>query len=175
MINFSFKTQRLLIRNITLDDVSSEYLKWLNNDNNKFIINSKIFLTVDDLKKYVNTMICKPNVLFLAIFDKKTKKHIGNIKYDPINLKDKYAILGILIGDDAYKGIGIANEVILNTSSYLHNNFDINKILLGVNKKNIPAIIAYEKIGFVISDNKFLTSKSNESLIYELNLPLQND
>jgi len=175
MVNCSLETKRLYIRNIKFQDVSVQYLYWLKNDNNKYIINSNNYTKLEDLKNYVITMNSKPNVLFLAIFDKVTKKHIGNIKYDPINIKDKFTIMGILIGNDAYKGMGIAKEVIIITASFLYNKFGIDKIFLGVNKNNLSAIIAYEKIGFVISNNNYLTSKSMNSLIYELKLPLKND
>jgi RimJ/RimL family protein N-acetyltransferase len=96
MLKFSLETERLYIRNIILEDVGDEYLSWLKNENNKYIVNSNNFINLDDLKKYVITINSNPNVLFLAIFDKIKKKHIGNIKYDPINLKNKYAIMGIV-------------------------------------------------------------------------------
>ena len=164
-------TERLIIRNIKLEDVSFNYFKWLKHeDNATYIVNSSNIKTIDDLIKYVSLMINKPDVLFLAIFDKNSNIHIGNIKFEPFNISDKYAIMGILIGDNAYKGIGIAQEVIINVASFLNSNYGINKILLGVNKHNLPAIKAYKKIGFEITTSNFISKKSNDSIIYELNL-----
>jgi ribosomal-protein-alanine N-acetyltransferase len=171
MYSINIITERLIIKNIELENVNLNYFNWLKSEENtKYIINSSSIKTIDDLKKYVCLMINKPDVIFLAIFDKNSNIHIGNIKFEPINISEKYTILGILIGDNAYKGIGIAQEVIINIASFLNSNYGINKILLGVNKHNLPAIKAYEKIGFEITTSNFISKKSNDSIIYELNL-----
>jgi len=42
--------------------------------------------------------------LFLGIYTLESQEHIGNIKYEPIDLKCGIAIMGILIGEDKWKG-----------------------------------------------------------------------
>jgi RimJ/RimL family protein N-acetyltransferase len=54
----------------------------------------------------------------------------------------------ILIGEESWRGRGVAPEVIKSSSEWLNKQYDINHIALGVDLKNIAAIRAYEKIGF---------------------------
>ena len=56
--------------------------------------------------------------------------------------------MGILIGEEGWRGRGVALEVIKSSSEWLNKQYDINHIALGVDSKNIAAIKAYEKIGF---------------------------
>jgi RimJ/RimL family protein N-acetyltransferase len=92
------------------------------------------------------------NCIFLRILEKKQHQHIGNIKYHPIDLNKRIAVMGILIGEQFWRGKGVAKEVINNTAKYLHTKAGIRRILLGVAKNNIPAIRAYKKTGFKIKN-----------------------
>ena len=169
MDKVDIKTERLYIRNITLNDVDDVYLSWLNDyENTKYIVHRKN--SIDSLKKYVKEKIDNPNTIFLAIFDLLSNKHIGNIKFEPVDLTERFAVMGILIGDSNYKGIGIAKEVIVNTSIYLNRSLNINKIYLGVNTNNLPALKAYTKMGFRQSTTNKIFAKSKNSELFELEI-----
>jgi RimJ/RimL family protein N-acetyltransferase len=168
MLDVFIKTERLIIKNITKDEVSSNYLRWLHDEINlKFIVSAYETNSLDNLKNYIEKKNLEKDVIFLAIFDVRNKLHIGNVKFEPVNIKKKYAVMGILIGNSDYKGIGIAEEVLINTFQFLHKKLSINKFLLGVNIHNIPAIKAYKKIGFQISNSNILKPKSNDAIIME--------
>ena len=112
--------------------------------------------TISSLKIYVKEANINPNTLFWGIF--KNQKHIGNIKIFQINAKKKIGRLGILIGDQKYRNIGIGKEVIEAIKKFLIKK-NIVKLWLGVEKNNIAAINSYKKSGF-------LQFKSNEKYIY---------
>ena len=76
-------------------------------------------------------------------------EHIGNIKFEPVDMNNSIATMGILIGDYNWRGKGVASEVLISCSNWLYKNKNINKIILGVDKKNISAINAYKKSNFV--------------------------
>ena len=59
--------------------------------------------------------------------------------------------MGILKGDPAYRGVGVASEVIRESALWFKRQRDINQIVLGVHKNNEAAIRAYEKVGFQIT------------------------
>ena len=59
--------------------------------------------------------------------------------------------MGILKGDPAYRGVGVASEVIRESAIWLKRHRNINQIVLGVHKKNEAAIRAYRKAGFQIA------------------------
>ena len=83
-------TKRFLLRQLITDDISDRYFSWLNREENPYIEYGKNHSTMEELKVYVSEREKKRDVLFLGIFTKK-KKHIGNIKYEPIDLKRKTA------------------------------------------------------------------------------------
>jgi len=171
MLEVNLVTDRLIIKNLTISNVNYNYLSWLKDKNNsKFIVNSSRVYTMKNLIDFVKEKITDNNILFLGIFDLLSNLHIGNIKFEPINSIEKYVVMGILIGDDKFKGKGIAKEVIYNTFVFLHEKLGITSMLLGVNIKNISAVKAYRKMGFVESTSNKLLSSSEDSLIFELEI-----
>ena len=132
--------------------MSARYLGWLNNKEvRSFITAAKKTSTLSSLRKYVRTNSARPNTLFLGIFGKDNNLHVGNIKYQPVDSQKGYAVMGILIGDPAYRGLGVASEAIKESAIWLKRHRNINQIVLGVNKDNVAAIRAYEKVGFQIA------------------------
>jgi [ribosomal protein S5]-alanine N-acetyltransferase len=150
--NILISTNRFILRPLSVNDVSTKYLSWLTLEKSGgYILYAKQKHSLNVLKEYVSKKEKDGNVLFLGVFEKVTNKHIGNIKYDPIDLESKVAVMGILIGDPEWRGRGVAEEVLLASGEWLKANFFINKIVLGVYKSNIAAIRAYEKTGFIVS------------------------
>ena len=144
-------TQRFLLKPLTIDDVNQNYLSWLNPEINSYIEYAKSNTSMKALRSYVSERENRQDVLFLGIFT-KDKHHIGNIKYEPINQKNKTAVMGILIGDINWRGVGVAVEVIKASGDYLVEQYGIETILLGVSRNNKEAIVAYQKVGFKVKD-----------------------
>ena len=157
------KTQRFLLRQLITDDISDRYLSWLNKEENPYIEYCKNHSTMEELKVYVSERERKRDVLFLGIFTKK-KKHIGNIKYEPIDLKRKTATMGILIGDKDWRGKGVATEVIKASAHYLNSIYGVTTIFLGVNPNHQVAVSVYKKIGFKFKGH----DKNNTKMIWQL-------
>ena len=146
------ETDRFLLRTLAEEDVSDRYLAWLRNDEAlSFITAAKRTSTLSSLREYVRTHSARPDTLFLGIFGKDNNLHVGNIKYQPVDSQKGYAVMGILIGDPAYRGLGVASEAIKESAIWLKRHRNINQIVLGVHKKNEAAIRAYKKAGFQIA------------------------
>lgn len=165
------ESKNYIMRPIVIDDVNEVYLSWLQNERTSQYINSA--KSTDDLKALMRTVegwLADSSILFFAIIDKATQRHIGNIKFDPVNSDEGYTFLGILIGDPAYRGKGVAAEVIHSCGRWLNDNKNISEIILGVNKNNYAAIRAYEKTGFVAMHIAiYPKSKDIITMKYELN------
>lgn len=160
-------TSRFYLRKLLLEDANSEYLSWLKSETSKeFITFSSFDLSINDIRNYIVEKNKSPNVLFLGIFDKSNHRHIGNIKFEPIDVINKYTIMGVLIGDNNYKGIGAVTEILDETGTYLKNSHGIEYILLGVSNLNNAAIRAYSKSGFIeIEDSPFIVKSSANSVV----------
>ncbi len=163
-------THRFTLKSLYLADVTQRYADWLSDSSINQFISSR--LSLEDLQRYVLERTNRDDVLFLGIFNKVDGLHIGNIKYEPINTLQQYAIMGILIGDSEWRGKGVAGEVILASADWLHKNKSINHFVLGVSKTNSAAIRAYQKIGFIEKSSKYLPDQEieNTTMILDLNL-----
>ena len=161
-------TARFTLKPLTEIDVTERYARWLTDSSINKYITAK--LPLKELRKYVLERINRKDVLFFGIFNKADGLHIGNIKYEPVNIKQGYAVMGILIGDIDWIGRGVAGEVIVATTKWLAVNMGIKKILLGVSKENVNAIKAYKKVGFVEDKFDFLAqTESDISMSLDIN------
>ena len=144
------ETDRFFLRELTVDDVSDRYLGWLSDSAaKKWIATAESTRELADLREYVQQRVGREDVLFLGIFSKMDKLHIGNIKYEPVLLDEGSAELGILIGDFAFRGKRVFAEVLAASTEWLRLNRQIRRIYLGVERENLSAVNAYQKAGFV--------------------------
>lgn len=150
------ETSRLIVRPLSQTDNIDDYLTWMKDKSNVFIHSINPNCTKADLYNFIRTKNSDPNALLLGIFDKITGKHIGNGKFDPINLYEKYAVFGILIGDINFRGKGIGPEFIQACFHGILIPMNITKLVLSVSKSNSNAIRAYTKAGFVPSSQPVL-------------------
>ncbi|KKN42515.1 hypothetical protein LCGC14_0712380 [marine sediment metagenome] len=141
--------QRIYLRILTVNDASEKYCSWINDsDVNKFLESKKI--TIEELQEYIENKYNNLNCIFLGIFLKNNNVHIGNVKLEPIDFKEKKATLGILIGEKNCWGKGYATEALKMLISYSFNKINLKEIDLGVKKKNVGALKSYNKAGFEI-------------------------
>ena len=158
-----FKSKRLSYRHLNDSDASDEYVSWFKEKNvRRFIQGSEEFTKKASLRDYIRGHNSKEDSILLGVF--KGLDHIGNIKYEPIDFKEKVAWLGILIGNESNRSKGFGGEIIESTSLLMKNKLNIKKLNLGVNINNVAAQKSYKKIGFK------LVEKKSESYILQLNL-----
>lgn len=173
--DISLKTPRFILRKLLPSDVSEKYLNWLNTpDSKRYIEYSKSEQSLDSLLEYVSNKANQENCLFWGIFDLKTGDHIGNLKYEPIDIKQKITTMGILIGDTNWRGQGVAPEVLRSSAYWLKKNLGLEKITLGVDKDNIAAIRAYRKVGFLQSADLDVSLSAISMTLETKNLKVNN-
>lgn len=154
-------TQRLQIRQLEPKDVSGTYLGWLKPKLHPFVNVAGKHYTLDELRDYVAQKRADKHSLLIGLFDRKGENHVGNLKFEPILPEEGYAIYGILIGDVAWHGKGIAQEASAACFDLIHRTLGIKRVVLGVDPENLPAVSAYRKIGFQFEDRPELPLPSN--------------
>jgi [ribosomal protein S5]-alanine N-acetyltransferase len=152
-------TERFQLKSLTTKHVTEKYLSWFSESegNGKYISFAQGHIDINDLMQYVSDREDKKDVLFFGIFA-DSRIHIGNVKYEPINIEEKVATMGILIGDKEWRGKGVAFEVIKASSDYLNKTYGIKYIDLVVNGNNAFAVSVYKKMKFRVveeNDNEF--------------------
>lgn len=151
------ESARFLLRPLNPEDATARYSGWFEDqDARNYIASASRPHSVEHLRTFIAERSNRDDVLFLGIFDKKSQAHIGNIKYEPIDVKQGFAVMGIFIGEKDWRGKGVGTEVIRESGLWLHRNKGIREIILGVDRNNHPAVRSYEKIGFSVEPSKWV-------------------
>ena len=144
--NVEIRTTRFILKPITENDVTPSYLSWFSGRTAEHI--SVHPGSIEDLRTYVAERSHRPDVLFLAIYVAENERHIGNLKFEPLDRENSGAVLGIFIGDENWQGKGVAIETIGAAATWLHATLGLDQLWLGVAIENYAARRAYEKLGF---------------------------
>jgi RimJ/RimL family protein N-acetyltransferase len=159
------RTPRFRLRELTVEDATDRYLAWFRDPQAaQYITAAPDTTALADLRQYLSERVDRDDVLFLGIFDQSTSLHIGNIKYEPVSSLEGYAVMGILIGDPAWRGRGVAGEVLEASGRWLRQHCGILQIVLGVSASHANAIRTYESAGFVIEATPYISVPHRETL-----------
>lgn len=162
-MNIYIETENLLLKKLDeVNDDLSDYLTWLRDlENNRFIESARSDFEFADLLNYIREKNENPNAILLGIFLKPHLKLIGTIKLEPISIPDSTAWIGLMIGDVSSRGKGYGFEATRSLINYAKEKMDLSEILLGVDKRNLPAIKLYNKLGFQILSESLSAYKMN--------------
>ncbi|MBE0379499.1 GNAT family N-acetyltransferase [Pseudoalteromonas prydzensis] len=142
---------RFKLRYLEAADASTKYLNWLNSEVSQFILNKPE--SKSRLVTYIEEQHADADVYFYGIFTLDNDDHIGNIKFIIKGKSRDCVEMGILIGEKAWHGKGVAKEVIECFASHAKQQLGITKMQLGVDSANTAAVSAYYKIGFKVVDD----------------------
>ena len=166
--DITIQTSRFFLRPLTLSDATEKYLGWMKEDSvAKYITYASYTQSLASLEAYILEKSTKDDCLFLGVFYRINGDHIGNIKYEPICLDKKEAVMGILLGDPSWRGKHVFSEVFIATQEFLAKKYSIKRIKLGVDASNVPAIKAYQKVGFIAQQVSSEEPTSSIEMIYE--------
>lgn len=154
-------TERFVLRPLTPDDASERYSRWFDGDAD-FIVAAKAAHSVEDLRQYIEERAGRDDVLFLGIYT-RDGQHIGTLKYEPVNREERYAVMGIFVGEREWRSRGVAAEVIRASAFWLRDSWGIDTIVLGVDRNNARAIKAFGKIGFVAEPSDRIPPRTDGS------------
>ena len=140
--------ERIYLRRLTEDDVSDDYVRWMNDPEINQYLESRFHThTIESTRAFIRSVTNENNYQF-GIFVKETGKHIGNIKIGSINQYHKYADIGFLIGEKNYWGKGIATEAIKLVTDFAFNTLKLHKLFGGLYSPNVGSLHAFQKNGY---------------------------
>ena len=97
--------KRVYLRGLKLSDADGPYLSWMNDPEiTRFLDCGLSYSKIDDLKNYIEGSKTSSDELIFAIIDKKTDKHIGNLKIGKINMLHRNSVIGIVLGGKEFLG-----------------------------------------------------------------------
>jgi RimJ/RimL family protein N-acetyltransferase len=147
-MNFLITGDNVYLRRITPADATPEYVAWLNDEDTTRYLESGGGASLDSVKEYIDRYVGRDDVAFLAIVLRSGDRHVGNIKFEPVDRKNGRATLGIMIGDPNVRGKGIGTEAMILAMQYAFDNLGLHRLELGVTSDNVAALRCYERVGF---------------------------
>ena len=141
------KHNSIYLQELNIDDVSRDYIKWLNNYSVVRFTEQKFYKhTIKSVKKFVIEKKKKKDEFLLGIFLSNEKIHVGNIKLGPINFIHKYAEISYFIGEKGFQNLGLGSLAIKKVCKIAKTQYKLKKLIAGVYEKNIPSKKVLEKL-----------------------------
>jgi len=143
-------TERLILRQITQDDIHEFF--WIrNNDEVMKYIQFPRLASIEKAKEridFLNDLTLKNEAINWAISLKEDNKLIGWILYKNIDLVNHRAEVGYLLHPDFWRK-GIVQEALTAVLDFGFNTLHFHSIEAFVNPENDASILLLEKNGFV--------------------------
>lgn len=142
------KGEKLYLRILTKKDINERYLSWLNDTEVVRFMRHRAFpTTFKALEEFIASRRW-PNDLTLAIIDKKTNKHIGNIGLTSIDWVNRKAELGMLLGDKLFWNKGYMSEAFNLMTEHAFQRMNLHKLYAGTESDNKAAVALFKKMGW---------------------------
>lgn len=162
---------RIYLSPITLED-TNKYVEWMNDRKITDNLNSTYKLINEIGEREWLTKTMEKNEYTFGIVDKATNELIGNCGIMDTNFILGKATLGIFIGEESKRGIGIGKEVLRLLLDYGFNQLRLHNIDLAVFSFNKQAIACYKKVGFKEygrrHESYFLNGKWHDEILMEI-------
>jgi len=143
--------KKIFLRKITIDDVTDEYLAWLNDDEvTKGLETVAKPYTMEMLRQYLHNVIATESTYMFMVIDKETGNKIGTAKCHSISKKNGTCNLGLMIGDKRFWGRGYGQDAYNTAIEYAFTHLKIRKIWEAANASNIGSLAMCKKSGFQI-------------------------
>lgn len=124
------------------------FTQWLNDFNTTdYIGRSSNVVTLSGEKEYLQKPMAD-NARNFAIINLENDKMIGTVGLENINFIDRYAVLGIFIGDKDFRNNGYGSEAIKLLLDYGFNYLNLESVKLNLLAFNERALACYKKCGF---------------------------
>ncbi len=170
-------SKRIILREHLEKDFLGNYQNWLLDSEVMEHTDTSINKTTPlELRAYVDNELDIGNI-FLAVEDKDTSQHIGNLKIYNLTMEDglKIAEYSRFIGEKSFWGQGYGKELGLLALDYCFNNLNIDIVKAGCRFDNKKAIISNLKIGFNIIGVKEYEAANKSDKAYSLIFSLNKD
>lgn len=140
---------KLYLRALMPSDLDGPYLEWLNDqETTRFLDTGRVPTSRTSLEGTFQAK--QADSLWLAIVDRKTDQHIGNIKLGPIQWVHRCGSLGILIGDRGFRGRGYAREAMELVLQHAFTQLGLNKVTAGAYADHVACLELFKRLGFSI-------------------------
>jgi RimJ/RimL family protein N-acetyltransferase len=141
--------ERVYLRAVSEEDVTDRYQSWLSDPEVTRYMGWRAFpASRESIAEYVRSRRSGES-LFLAIIEKRTDLHLGNIHLGPIDWVHRRAELAMLLGERSAWGKGLMTEAFELVTGHAFNALNLHKLKAGTDEGNIGAVRVFQKTGWV--------------------------
>ena len=140
---------RLILRPLTVADVTPAYVGWLNDGEvTRFLETRHSPQTAVTIRAFVEATNANPTEHLFAMIVRGTGHHIGNIKLGGVHPIHALGEVSILIGERSVWGQGYAAEAIVRLADHAFADLGLEKLAAGLYAANTGSERAFLKAGF---------------------------
>ncbi|MCB0337467.1 MAG: GNAT family N-acetyltransferase [Bdellovibrionales bacterium] len=141
--------EKCYLRGLERRDLAGDYFQWFNDQaNTRFMSNGTFVNSEARMQQFFEHVTTSKDDLVLAIIDKESNTHIGNIGIHRINWIYRTGELGIILGAVAKQGQGIGGEAVRLILEHSFKRLNLHKIFLITDENNEAALKCFKKNGF---------------------------
>jgi RimJ/RimL family protein N-acetyltransferase len=146
-----------------------EYARWINDPVATDMLGVVLFpMSTEQERKWLDGAIAESNFEKAFTILTKNGKPIGNCGFNKIDYVNRYAVLGILIGEIDFWDKGYGTDAIRTLLRFAFLELGMHKVCLSVDSVNARAVACYKKCGFVqegrLRENRFYHGEYKDDL-----------
>ncbi len=144
-------SEKLYLRPLEDSDLNEEYVQWLNDPEvTRYLGVGRFPQTQASIRQYLERFQDSTTDLILAIVDRKSNQHIGNITLNRISWIDRTADTGLMIGRRQFWGKGYAFEAWGLLIEHAFQTLGLRKIVAGAMVEHAASIAVLKRLGFQV-------------------------
>lgn len=146
------ETKRLVLRDITVEDISPSYIEWLNDPETVKYLEVRFSpQTPEKVRAYVEKKLNDiENSQHFGVYDNNGCRLVGTVTLPQINRNHAFADISFVIGHPGTQGKGYATEAVHAVCYYAFFYLRLNKLWGGYYDGHIASAKVFEKNGFNI-------------------------
>jgi ribosomal-protein-alanine N-acetyltransferase len=144
-------TKRLIIRPLIIEDISPQYIEWLNSKQvTRYLEIRNVTHTLDTTIDYIRkrNKNAKIDGEHFGIFDDAGRRHVGTVTFNSTNFYHNTSDISFVIGNQETAGRGYATEAVHAVCCYGFIVKKLYKITGGHYAGNIGSKRVFQKNGF---------------------------
>jgi len=144
-----FDGKKVRLRAYRKEDIP-QALEYINDPEVKknLVIGVPFPLRLEDEEKFFESISAAKDTYSFAIETLDGSKYIGGCGMNQVDWKNRYAVVGIFIGDEQYRGKGFGSDAMRVLLRFVFDEMNLNRVKLFVFSFNQRAIKSYLKCGF---------------------------
>lgn len=155
MTDYIYKVNDVGLRLLCELELAGDYPSWFTDEAvHKYNSHWSRPQTLDDVKKFVESLTSDTSRLIFSVYSIKDEKHIGNISLQSIDHLNQSAEMAFLFGNREYWGKGYAQSASEMVIDHAFKHLNMNRLYLGCLKTNIAMNKLALKLGFVIEGTR---------------------